>query len=404
MLRTQLRGSEVLRQRAMLGGMPGRALASQGASGTTRTEPAPVPAFGVVRSPRLRYLLGVFSLAAVYYGAAHLGYALEFAGPVAAVVWFPVGVGIAFLWLGGLRLWPGVLIGDLLVNNYSALPLGSALGQTCGNVLEVIVATVLLRRLVPRGSPLASISRLGRMVAAIAVGAAGSATVGTLSLRLGHVVTTDSVPNVWRTWWLGDASGALVVVPFALAWYRLPRQARWWNERALEATLLIVAVVGLNEVALHSERPLTYLVFPALIWAALRFGQRGATLAIVVTVGFTVWNTTHYVGPFVFHSISHTVLSTQLYIAVSALSTLCLAAVASEREELARRLGASRARLVEATDTERRRLEHNLHDGAQQRLTALAVHLGLASERTREAPEQAAAAFEDAEAELSLAI
>jgi integral membrane sensor domain MASE1 len=28
------------------------------------------------------------------------------------------------------------------------------------------------------------------------------------------------IPKVWRTWWLGDATGALVVVPLALAWYQ----------------------------------------------------------------------------------------------------------------------------------------------------------------------------------------
>src|SRR4051812_45418473 len=65
-----------------------------------------------------RSALGVAVLAAAYYGAAQLGYALEVAGPVAAIVWLPVGVGIAFLYLGGVGLWPGVLIGDLLVNDY----------------------------------------------------------------------------------------------------------------------------------------------------------------------------------------------------------------------------------------------------------------------------------------------
>ena len=43
---------------------------------------------------------------------------------------------------------------------------------------------------------------------------------------------------------------------------------------------------------------------------------------------------------------------------------------------------ASRARLVEATDAERRRLEHDLHDGAQQRLVGIGMSLQLAQQRT----------------------
>src|SRR5258707_3964188 len=113
------------------------------------------PAWG----PRGRYVGGVVALTALYYAAAKVGFALEFAGPVAAIVWLPVGVAISFLCLGGLRFWPGVLIGDLLANNYSALPLGSALGQTVGNMLEVLVAALLIRRLVSRASPLCSLGR-----------------------------------------------------------------------------------------------------------------------------------------------------------------------------------------------------------------------------------------------------
>src|SRR5437868_13612929 len=97
---------------------------------------------------RLRYPAGLVLLAGLYYGSARLGYELEFAGPVAAIVWLPVGVGISFLYLGGLRLWPGVVAGDLLTNHAAALPFGATLLTTCGNLLEVLVAVVLIRRLV----------------------------------------------------------------------------------------------------------------------------------------------------------------------------------------------------------------------------------------------------------------
>jgi signal transduction histidine kinase len=109
-----------------------------------------------------------------------------------------------------------------------------------------------------------------------------------------------------------------------------------------------------------------------------------------------MWNTTHYEGPFVFHSITRSVLSTQLYIAVAALSTLCIAALVSERKEIA-------VQLDEAADSERRRIERNLHDGAQQRLVALAVHLNLAADVVRQAPEQAPAVIAKAEADLHAA-
>jgi signal transduction histidine kinase len=147
-----------------------------------------------------------------------------------------------------------------------------------------------------------------------------------------------------------------------------------------------------------------YLVFPVLIWATLRFGQRGATLGVAITAVFTVWNTTHYVGPFHFQSVTRSLLNTQLFIAVSVLSTLSLAAVVTERERFAARLAASRSRLISASDNARRRLEHDLHDGAQLRLTWLALRLHDAAVVAKREPERAPALLEEAENELQLAI
>jgi len=141
-----------------------------------------------------------------------------------------------------------------------------------------------------------------------------------------------------------------------------------------------------------------------LIWAALRFGQRGATLAVAVTAVVTVWNVTHYAGPFHFNSITRSVLSTQLFIAVAVLTTLSLAAAVAERERFALRLAASRLRLISASDNARRRIEHDLHDGAQLRLTWLAQRLHDGAETARREPARAAELLGEAEGELQLAI
>ena len=358
----------------------------------------------LVHDARVRYVLLVTLLAGAYYGAAQIGYTLKFTGAVAAIVWLPVGVGISFLYFGGLSLWPGVVVGDLLANQYEQLPVGSAMGQTVGNTLEVVVATFLLRRLVRSGRPLESVAGVCGLIAAIFVGTAVSATIGPFSLRLGHVLATSELPHVWHTWWLGDTAGALVIVPFALAWWQPIDPRSWTPERVLEGTLMLAAVIGLTDVALRSDRPLVYIVFPALIWAALRFGPRGGTLAVAVAVGFTLWKTAHHSGPFIVDSVPRSTLSTQLYVGVAALSTMFLAAVVSEREAIAKGLLESRARLVGIADRERRRLEHNLHDGAQLTLTMLAGQLATAREDSRRDPARAPALFDDAEKNILVAI
>ena len=79
----------------------------------------------------------------------------------------------------------------------------------------------------------------------------------------------------------------------------------------------------------------------------------------------------------------------------------------SRNEELAVRLESltkSRAEIVAATDAERRRIERDLHDGAQQRLVSLAMNLGMARARFSDVPEPAKQAIADAHEEALLAL
>jgi len=167
----------------------------------------------------------------------------------------------------------------------------------------------------------------------------------------------------------------------------------------------MLAITGaLTAVAFSSPKALEYLAFPGLIWAGLRFGQRGATLALALVTGVAVWSVRNADGPFHFHSITHSILSTQLFVAVATVTALCVAAIVSERERLAARFAESRTELLRAAESERHRLERDLHDGAQQRLIALLIRLRVAEEQLPQEPGRAAQVLNDAATELGIAL
>ena len=103
----------------------------------------------------------------------------------------------------------------------------------------------------------------------------------------------------------------------------------------------LAVLVVLSELA--PQRDVPYIVFPVLLWAALRFGPRGAATAVLVVCSITVWNTAHESGPFVRDSITDSLLATQLFIATAALTSLLLAAVTAERARAGRALALSEA-------------------------------------------------------------
>ena len=370
-----------------------RASAHEEASTSTEAQLSPVHltirrrAVVRLRSLSARYVAGVLLLAVAYYGAAKLGQTLRYTASVSAI-WPPAGLGIAALYLWGLRWWPGVFIAELVVNGEllagdSPLPLGSLIGQQAGNMAEIVLGALLLRRLIGRRANLDRVDQVSGMLVALACATAISATVGTVSMLAGGVIEASDVTTFWRTWWLGDTSGGLVVVPFMLAWAQDPHAA-WRRLATWEGGLLLVTVAGLGVLALSTDEPVTYMVFPALIWAALRFGAPGATLAIAIAAGVAIGVTANDLGPFFKQPIDHRTLSTQAYIAVAALTTLFLSAVVSERERSSMELAEARLRVRERTLEERHRIARDLHDSVSQSLFSSGLHARSAQKALKE--------------------
>jgi signal transduction histidine kinase len=292
------------------------------------------------RHPAVLVYAGTLALVAVaYYLAGRIGLELAYLDGAVAALWPPAGVGLAALFLLGIRVWPGIVIGDLLLGDFST-PVGTVLAQTLGNTIALVVAALLLRRLTGGRGSLERVADVLAFVVSALVAALISAAFGPLALRLGDVIPPDELGRVFRTWTLGDASGVLVVAPVILTWASLGL-SRFTRRRVVEGVVVLALLVALA--TLPPQRDVPYIVFPVLLWAAVRFGPRGAATAILVVCSITVWNTAADVGPFVRDSITDSLLATQLFIAIAALTSLILAAMTAERTRVAEALAASEA-------------------------------------------------------------
>jgi two-component system CheB/CheR fusion protein len=288
--------------------------------------------------------------AAAYVAAAKLGLSLAFEAAQVTTVWPPTGIAIAALLLLGPRAWPGVTLGAFLANVTADEPVLTAVGIALGNTLEAVSAAWCLRRVAFR-PPLA---RLRDALALALLGAAAStihgATIGAVSLCAGGVQPWSLFGPIWWTWWVGDALGALVVAPFLLVW-TTPSPARAKGDLLESAALLLgtlsigIAVFVVPRAASLSGYPLHYVVFPLVIWAAMRFGPRGTATVTLLVSAFAIWNAVGGTGPLAPATAHERLLQVQLYMAVVAVTGLFLAAAIAEHDVVRQQADADLHRL-----------------------------------------------------------
>jgi integral membrane sensor domain MASE1 len=322
-------------------------------------------------------------LAGVYVAAAKAAFALAFVHTSIAPIWPPSGIALAAVLLFGRRAVPGVLLGAFLFNASTPVPLWVSAAMGIGNTTEAVVGAWLLRRAGFRRE----IDRVRDVLALVGLGAlvstAISASVGVGSLWLSGILPDTQVRVGWAIWWFGDAAGMLTVAPLLLLastrrHWRRPEPARVLEAAALAATLGLIVQAGLTE---RVTRP--FLVFPALVWAAVRFRQAGAALASLFVSSVVVWLTLHDRGPFDDPSPTQSLLLTQAATGAVMATSLALAAQTVQRELAARTLGRREHQLAEAHA--QAELSRRLQNGL---LPVLSLHDPALLLRTRYQPGQ----------------
>jgi diguanylate cyclase (GGDEF)-like protein/PAS domain S-box-containing protein len=303
----------------------------------------------------LSSLAAVGLLAAIYVAAATLGLSLAALHRNVSLVWPPTGIALAALLFFGYRLWPGVALGAFLANAITDVSLATAGGIAAGNTLEVLVGVSLLRRIPNFRNSLERLQDvLGLVVLSAGLSTMVGATVGVTSLCVGGSAPWALYGSLWWQWWLGDAMGALVVAPVLLTWSTPPR-ITWEPRLVAEVGALLGMLVAISQIVFGgwftqtevTNSPLAYAIFPFVIWAALRFGPRGAAMATLVVSGIAIWDTARQLGPFLGKTLTESLLLLQTFMAVVGVTGLVLAAAITERRRVEEGLRQSEKRYRE---------------------------------------------------------
>src|SRR5215469_12755977 len=281
----------------------------------------------------------IVMLALAYFTAAKLGFKFAYINPSATAVWVPTGISITAFLILGYRVWPAIFLGAFLANVTTAGSVLTSIAISIGNTLEGILGSYLVnrfaasRRFFERASDIFRFAFLAGMVAT-----AVSATIGVTALALAGFADWAKYSTIWCTWWVGDASGAIVVTPLVLLWRDNP-SLKWSRNQIIELSFLFLGLIssaffvfGGRFHSLVKNYPLEYLCIPFLIWAAFRFGRRKAATANLLLGVIATWGTLEGYGPFSRQSQNTSLLLLQVFIAIVSITSLALAAESSEHK------------------------------------------------------------------------
>lgn len=301
-------------------------------------------------------------LTALYFLSAVAGHGSEFQTQEVPLVWPPFGISLAAILLFGYGCWPGVALGALV---YSCVGRdfswwfvsGVAVGNTLGAVLCAYLLTKTFH-FQPQMRRVRDVA--GFVMLACVLGTTVNAAFNAVSLMLAGQVDRENLFGMVMHWWVPNAMAGLIVTPALLVWsVRAP--CLWAKNSWIEGLVCGAGLVGATLVSFNSwyvhgieNYPLAYLPYPFLVWASLRFGQRGATTGTLLVSILAISALMEGRGPFIAPDPLESLTFVGCYLSVLATMNMLLAAAAMEKEtaEISSRSNEARYRAIVEDQTE----------------------------------------------------
>src|SRR6266478_79069 len=294
-------------------------------------------------------------LTVVYFIAGEFGLMLASLHASASPVWPPAGIALAALLLLGYRAWPAIFVGAFLVNITAAGNVATSLAIASGNTLEAVCGAWLVNRFAGGTTVFDRPQGVVKFALAAVVSTIISPVFGVTSLALAGFADWTNYGAIWLTWWLGDTTGDLLIVPLIILWSVTSKRS--WNRReAVEVGILLLLLCVLSEAVfggwltiLARNYPIAFIYAPIVIWTAFRFTQRETATGIFIVSTIAILGTMHGFGPFVGEMENQSLLALQSWTAVLTITAMALSAGMAEHRRIEEELQQQKS-IVEAAN------------------------------------------------------
>ena len=374
------------------------------------------------RETLLRMVLAGLLVGSGYYIGAKIGFALTFQPYPVSTLWPPNSILLAALLLSRTRSWWYLLLAafpaHLFVQLHADIPTTMILCWFVSNCSEALIGASIFRYLTRSEVRFDVTHHVSMFILIALLGPFLSSFIDAGFVMLNQF-ENSSYWAIFRLRFFSNVLASLTLVPLIVTWRRFElaslQNSPW--KRYLEAALLVACflIVGLvsfssQTTGLDMRSSFIYLPLPLLLWAAIRFGPRGSSSALLVVSVFEIWTAIHDLGPFATQSAEMNALSVQLFLILTSLPLMLLAASIKEREraqetafqkevrlELAldaaqqasqalsesqeklhqshKQIRKLLGRLISVQEAERRRISRELHDDLNQKIATLSMSI-----------------------------
>jgi signal transduction histidine kinase len=338
--------------------------------------------------PWLKSLSTPIGVGVAYYLAAKMAFAVgTLSDRIFAPFWPPNIVLFCTLLIAAKRRWwiylAAVLPAHLIAEMGVGMPLSQNLVAFATNCLLAILSAAGVLRFLTGPVWFATLRDAGIYVV---ITAGVSPAIAAFGGAFVQIVGGGSMANYWTywgDWYLANALANVTMAPVVLTWLDSRRHPiKLTTRRKVEGIILVVGLVAACALAFRGDSPrgeagflpaVLYSPVPFILWATFRFGQWGATGAILVVTVVSIWENLRELTIFIGPNVETSVLALQVFLLGVGVPVFLLGAAIDELRrsgEATRKLAAD---VLRAQDEERRRIARELHDSTGQNLVVASL-------------------------------